>query len=474
MAEKISDSLFLYVAKLERFGYWILLLWFSLQPVFVKYFTFDGPAHLYNSVVIKQMFLHGEISSYFSVNPVLVPNWLGHVFLLLFQQVLNPVNSELLLLSLIIFFSNVFFRRFIRSFNGNIWASWLFFPFSMSFLYFMGFYNLVIAVAIMFLLLERLILLNEVKKERVKRYLILSLLFGLIYLSHLFIFLFTGFIALVLILVYSDKRKVVVNLFSLLVVSVVPLYFSILFILKQPKGMYEYIPFSGLIDELLHGRVLVVFGEPELGISTTIVLLVISAVLISFLKYHELFSKAIYISLGIIFFCLTLYFALPNSNGFIGYVSVRLSLLFFVSLIIYLSLAYRENEYFNFLFLFFVVAVTLVSVKRTRQFWGNYSAMNNNYKEMLFVAKNVIPNNCIIYLKNKPEHWFFPHIDNYLGVFSENVVIIESNYELAQKYFPLIENSEESLKGLKVIEVEFNLDGSGDGYVYRGAFISIK
>ncbi len=474
MVKKTKKNILLYANKLERFGYLGVLVWFSLQPFLAQYFTFDGPAHLYNSVAINQMWFQGAISNYFMINPVLVPNWLGHLILFLFQQVLNPINSELLLLSLIIFISNVFFRKLIKSLRGNIWATWLFFPFSMSFLYFMGFYNLVIAIAIMFLLLEQLILLGRKKEKKLKNYLLLALLFLLIYFSHLFIFLFTGFVSAILILAYSEKAKVVINLLKLLAVSILPLFLSIIFISKQPKGNYEYISFPELIEELLHGRILTVFGDPEVMLSTSIVSLIIIATLISLLKYSKLRSKEIYINLSIVLFCLTLYFILPNANGYIGFISVRFSLLIYISLIVYLSQSYKRIETFNFILLLFVGTITLISIKRTRQFFGNYTAMNRDYKEVLFVAKNVIPNNCIISLKNKPNHWFYPHLDNYLGIYKKNVVIIESNYELPQKYFPLIKNSNISTDTLKIIEVEFYSDSNNKESIYQSPFISVK
>lgn len=462
---------------LEVFFYYLIIVYFSVQPFFANYFTFDGPAHLYNSNLLNQIIAGNDINLAVTVNSILVPNWSGHFLLAIFQFFIDPVWSEQLLLCLIILLTNISFRRLIIALEGNVWASWLFFPFVTSFIFFMGFYNLSIGVLLMFFFLEQFILTLKSNDVKHKQHFFLAILFIAIYFSHLFIFLYTGLTSILIILYYSKKELILKNLIKLLLISIAPLILVVLFLLSQPKGVYEFIPKMELLIDLFEGRIVNVFGDPETNISTAISLSIILTLILPFVLFFKtLFIKPVYFLTSSILLCLIMYFILPNANGYVGFISVRLLLLTFINIIILIAITYQRIPSLKPLLIISAIILSSFSILRTINFSKSYGQMEGNYLEVLKVAKEVIPKNSIIIITNKSNHWFYPHLDNYLGVYNKNVWLKNSNYEMWNNYFPLIEkeNSSSNLKHFKVIEVEFNPKDIYNDALYESEFISIK
>jgi hypothetical protein len=460
---------------IEVTAYYLLLLYFSLQPFFSNYFTFDGPAHLYNANLINQIISDNLISDFVNINSILVPNWSGHFLLSVFQLFLDPLLSERLLLCLIIFFTNFLFRRLIIILSGNVWASWLLFPFVTSFLFFMGFYNLSVAIFLLFLFLERYIKLFLTEKKTFKNYLLIGVLFLCIYFSHLFIFLFSGLLALFITLYFSSKKEVLKNLTALLLSSIIPLVLSVLFLLSQQRGVYEFIPKMKLLYDLLEGRIVTVFGDNEIEISSNIavVILIITAFPITY--YSRLQLKSVYYLVASLIICFIMYLMLPNSNGHVGYISLRFVLLIFINLIVFIALSYNRIKVLKPILITCSIIIALIAIKRTKNLSESFQQMQPNFNEVIFVSKNIIPNNSIVKIKSKSNHWFYSHLDNYLGVYSENVFLINSNYELENNYFPLVkkENIDKDYNGFNIIEVAFNPIEKMENTLYQSSFIVV-
>ena len=71
--------------RLEPLFFYLIVLLYLIPVLAFKFFpTVDGPAHLYNSNLIFELWTNtdGPISNYFQFNNTITPNWSGHFLLL--------------------------------------------------------------------------------------------------------------------------------------------------------------------------------------------------------------------------------------------------------------------------------------------------------------------------------------------------------------------------------------------------------
>jgi hypothetical protein len=134
----------------------LTLLATALWPVWgnVYFLTNDGPCHLYNARILRDMLL-GHNTAYFgewfSLNPNIEPNWLNHFLLAGFQLVLPPIVSEKLFLTLYILGFAWSFRYLARSvYPANDALIFLAMPFIFHKVFLMGFFNFSASVVLFF------------------------------------------------------------------------------------------------------------------------------------------------------------------------------------------------------------------------------------------------------------------------------------------------------------------------------------
>jgi len=128
----------------NRLFYTLLVL--HLIPLFFgKYFlTQDGPSHLYNAFILKDMILnhHSIYAQYFDINKVPNPNWLVSVFYALAMMVLPAFLAEKIFLVLYVLLLPLSFRFLIRQINpGSGFMALLIFPLVYNITFFLGFFN---------------------------------------------------------------------------------------------------------------------------------------------------------------------------------------------------------------------------------------------------------------------------------------------------------------------------------------------
>ena len=93
-------KLFARASKHERW-FFLAVTILNLFPIFISKFfpTLDGPSHLYNSNLIVNLLFNSEgLSSFFALNPELVPNWSGHFILAAFNSIMPAFVAEKILL----------------------------------------------------------------------------------------------------------------------------------------------------------------------------------------------------------------------------------------------------------------------------------------------------------------------------------------------------------------------------------------
>jgi hypothetical protein len=436
----------------------------NLLPVISTRFvpTLDGPAHLYNATLIKYLlFSQNELlSSFFCFTRGPVPNWSGHFILSVFNLFLPGWAAEKILLVGYLVGLPIAFRYLVKAINqNNYFLCYLIFPFIYSYLFFLGFYNFCIALVFLFWTLGFCIRKQNVPLNK-KDLFSLFILFTVTYFSHVFVFmvlLFIIFMQLVFDLISKEKSSNSLAFFKeskkkagiLLFTSFPAILMVIYYFYSHPTMTnFSYINKDELIRWLRNVRPVIGYNfiDEERYAEKIAYVLIVLCLIAFYKKTRELYQNFnrsalfrekissllhstdvwLFASIGM----LILYFKLPDSDGSAGYVTVRLELLFFMLLILWLS---AQNLPLRLTTI--MVIVTLF-----------YSFQLNSYEEKIigelnatattcYEAADYIEPNSIVLPINYASHGMMGHFSNYLGL--EKPVVILDNYECATGYFPL-------------------------------------
>ena len=458
-------------ARASKHEKWVFLsvTILNLFPIFLgKFFpTLDGPSHLYNSNLIVNLLFNSEgLSSFYALNPELVPNWSGHFILSVFKSVLPAFLAEKILLLTYFIGLPYAFRSLVTQVNAkNILASYLIFPFLYSYPFMLGFYNFSLALGFMLLALSYWLKHQEDIYSSNKAKMVMFVLFMLTYFSHLIVFA----VLLLILGIYvvfdfiqkftidnTDAKSLFKNAgkktLALLITSALPfILFSNYFMKRSSTGSEIYIEPSILIKALFDLRPLIVynmsFEKQYTQIIFFVLLFLALAVLVKKVLYFFKKQKVIkensetnsghlrWVWLLSALVMLVLYFTLPDANGSGSFISVRFALLFFLCFLIWLA-----SHNFPIWLMRISVLVVLVC---------NGILISNYIKTIREQSKIALDcNSASESIKDKsvilPLKYGGPsvglHFSNYLGV--DKPLVILKNYECVTGYFPVIWNQE--------------------------------
>lgn len=441
---------------------------FNLLPLLSgTYFpTLDGPAHLYNAKIIQQLLTNhpSVFDDFFAYNPELVPNWTSHVLLVLLSKIMPLYLAEKVILVGFLIALPYAFRYFIKTITkGASYLSFLIFPFTYSYFFFLGFYNFSISLVFLFILLAFWIK-NYEKTNHLKQFLFLSLGIAIMYFSHIFVFavllLSMGIYVIAkgiqsLMLKEQTTKKVIVFSFIkagiLLASSLFPLMLFVDYFLdRQHVGGEVFLSHQELIDGLTQIRLLITLNLEIESIQTKRVFLALVALILLTIavrvwgKYQSSnYEKKPSVLLRVfrlndawllVSFCmLLLYFILPDANADAGYVSPRLALLFFLFLIVWIA----THAIPKWIGVPIVLLLLVVQFKRVNYFRESIKVIDPFVVEYVKVSE-LIDENAVVLPINQTNNWLFGHFSNYLGL-SKPMILLE-NYECDQTYFPLVWN----------------------------------
>lgn len=445
--------------SLEKY-FFLLITGLNIIPIISgKFFpTLDGPAHLYNSQLINSLLFDSNslLSTFFNFNKEAVPNWTGHIFLSFFNLFLPAFLAEKIFLLFYMIGLPLSFRILIKniSTNNNL-ISYLIFPFTYSFIFILGFYNFSIALIFLIITLNYWIK-HEENISSMKNIFQLFLLITLTYFSHIFVFGILMFIILLhistrAIIRIIDKsnllKEIVIESFRKLGVLLLSsfihlLLFSYYFYSHSNSENNIFLNYTELTDWLKKIRPIIAYNTIVEEVYTKKIfyaILSISVIAIYNrvneiqLKKRITFRNIIRVSDVWLFssICiLILYFKLPDSDGSAGFVSVRLGLLFFLILIIWLSTQYYRKWYS----LLIVGFVLYCNFKLNIYYTSVTNELNKVAIECNNASEYILPNSIILPL-NYSDNWLYPHFSNYIGV--DKPMVILENYEGTTGYFPL-------------------------------------
>lgn len=454
---------------LERYIYMLVLLLNLIPLLVVQFFpTVDGPAHLYNANIINSLLFenHSNINTFFSFNAEPVPNWTGHAILAFFSLFLPSFLAEKALLLIYMIGLPLAFRGLIRTVAPErIWWSYFIFPFTYSLVFFFGFYNF--SFSLIFLLLT----LNFwIKQEHYSfSFKFLMSLFFLIaatYFSHIFVFGILLFllglhVAIQAVFSWLESKESLKSVFQnaskraaiLLISSVLPLVLFAQYFLSRPHlGQDVYLQTSELVDWLRNMRpIIALHFNHEEPYTTTIayVLLALTCVAI-FNSANNIFKQLtssktdfknwflsnakvpvfwLMAALLMLFF----YFKFPDSDGYAGFITIRLGMLFFLFYVLWLA-SQKISVWIGFL----SVLIVLFCNFKLNSFYLEETKRHNEVAQDIYRAASFIETNSIVLPIDYSADWFDIHFSNYMGI--DKPMVILENYECNHGYFPLVWN----------------------------------
>lgn len=425
-------------------------MFFNLLPVFLvnTFVTLDGGAHGYNTNILHDLLFNdgNSYGDYFKLNHELVPNLTSHIIFLALTSFLPYAIAEKILVASFLLFLPIFYRRLVLYYQpSNTFASYLIIPFTHYSLLYLGFYNFSIALVLMLACI--LYWLKNKIQMSFKNYLLLFCIFTLIYFSHVFVFaitlLFIGFdVGLNTI---KDLTQSKVNRLSTLTnfiktstpLAIIASPFLVLMFLyfkKRPcLGHDKFLTDEQIFRMFKDVEVLVPFNEKFEEYSAWF-FYGLSALFV-FILFHRIkkknFTSVIKDTWLILSTVLVwLLFKFPDDDGYAGYISIRFVILFYIFILIWLSI--HELKPIWYLIIIVVFCYPYLQLrKENRHSERSFNIELEKTKQALMLIKE----NKTLVSFNFSDNWLAGHFANYLAT-DKNIIVLD-NYEAYTGYFPV-------------------------------------
>lgn len=441
----LKDSQFKHT-KIDKVSLGMMVLFYlpiAVSIVFILsvkiYPTVDGPAHLYNSQIIKELLFNKStpFNSYYEFNKVLVPNWLDHFILAFFSTFVPLLWVQKLILVLIILGQALIFNKIILKINpANKLLSVLVLPFIFSDFFHEGFYNQQLSFLLLFIFIYWRLCNQVVNNDSSMYYWMLFMFSILFWFSNIVTYVLFGLMVGLEILIKEWKLKssliaVVKRYWRLIIVFLPTLYLSLIFVFSTKMVTTEKsINLANKFILLFRLDPIIIFdtpGESRLTIPIAIILLL----LLIFGLNKSGSNKSM---LGVIKICALFLFIsfwlLPNEAG-AGMLSYRFATLFYLMLIILIA---EKNLKISIIIPAAVLITSIqlgLTFKRHNGTIRDYAQISQNYYEI----GQDLPKGATVWPISFNTNWFIGHSNNYLGI--NKSAINYENYEAYNPWFPI-------------------------------------
>lgn len=448
------------------FLFFLALIVFACAPIWAYeyFFNLDGTAHLYSAYLMLQL-LKGnpQITEIYAFNSFAIPNSSGHWLMVLLLNFFSPIAVTRIIMTLTFagFVASIGWLRLKIVGREGLKTSLLIGAvIGLNWFWFMGFYNFMIGITGLIFTLGLFYGWREEMNWR--RSIILSLLFLLVYFSHIISF---GILAgsVFLLAFFGDRSKLKKTLIwiSLAILPVLPFVYRYRSLtandggfdptwhnLENPRSVLTWISRIATADplQLIGERTLPFthahseyfrFLAPILWL--LIAFLFLTAVTIYTRKKSEIFSRK-YLPFLLLFIVSILAATFsPDSVGYShgGYIRERFllcALTFFVP-IFWLGKSIRLKRIAQFCLLFIIAY-------QTAALWEFSRETNRDAKEFL-VAGEVLNETdktmaSVILMEQAPRFYSRPlaQMSDLFG-FEKNVIVWD-NYEIGHYIFPIV------------------------------------
>ena len=430
----------------EKYLFLSLVAVHLLPVILLEYFvTHDGPAHVYSASIIDRLLSGDLLSAYFYIfNPFPVPNWLGHALLSFLNLFLNGNVSERIIICLYIAGLPVSFRYFLLALNPSAqWASYLCFPFIYSLLFYLGFYNFLLGMPVLFFSLTFLIR-HENNLSR-KSLIAIALLGLLLYFCHLFALAFfilaaaalaaTDFFNALREKKPKDFFKQIYRKAQWLLIALTPctlLMLGFLITHREKGDTFGAMIKSEALYNLFIARPLITLRfDVELDYAVTIscafwLLLLYS--IVSFSRNLRFEKKSVLLVISVLL--LIAYFFVPDQLGSGSFVSHRLLMFFYLFALLWIGTnAIPKPVRISSSFFFVLISVIFLSYH-----YEESKSLSNDAREFVSAADSIKTGSVVLPV-GYSGNWMHANVSNYISA-DKNIVMLD-NYEAAMPHFPL-------------------------------------
>jgi hypothetical protein len=440
----------------------IILIGLYLTPIWIfQYFpSQDSPSHLENAKIILDHFLqNGSLSQqYYSINHKLIPNLITYPLLVLLLTVFSPLVAEKIVLSIFVVGFPLSIRYALNSINPDSnYISFLAFPFIYNYPFQMGFLNYSYSVIILLMTFGYYIKYHD--NIKTANILLLSILSVALFFSHLLslaiLYSFIVIYEVTAILIkgkISTKTNTIINSFNWgwlknglkIVIAFLPsIILCVNYLFQQEGGKLAWVSPLKLTAYLFSVSSIVLFDSSNILLALLLGILIILLVIFGIKQKFD--QRSITPWDGILATVILLYFFLPDEMGGGSIINLRINLLVWIVMILWLGANYhyyRPKE-------IIIIYIMIVSLNLLTFITVKYAEYNVFIKDYMLVS-NFIKNNStmIRILSYKPNnfpsgneggHWrvnYLYHTDGYIA--AEKNVVTFNNYEAMVGYFPVL------------------------------------
>lgn len=463
----------------------LLLTLLNLLPLFPDLFftTLDGPAHLYNARLIGDLALsHGsQASEFFRFNPDNLTNFTGHLFLLALLQVFSAGTAEKILIAAILISFPYAFRFVVRRMQpSHPILTWLVFPLSWSSMLFHGFFNFLIGTVFALFALGLWIQPEQKYKRSALGWIFLLLLLAA--LSHIFAFAVGCFLcglwtiwrmssgtrekgARFPRLSYAQGLR---NLLALGLTALPGLFILTHYLWFGNHGNQtgETVSIGTSLNDIRIFKSAIAYTDSEqMYTAKWFYLLVLAGGVALWMRWimrkrdalkrkasalkSGLFQYSDFLLISSLLFLL-LFIISDQLTDRQMYLQDRLIFFAFILLTGWIALQQYPRWFTGILVFLALFVSTALMLNR----WPHMRSNAVMAQEAYLMASKLEPRS-VIYPVSFSSNWQHAHVSNYMAVDHELIVL--SNYECSQGYFPLVYQKE---KGLQVAALNSWLVGS--------------
>lgn len=433
---------------------------FNTSIVFsLHYFlTQDSGAHAFNSNILYNLLFDDKAaySHFFSLNTELVPNMTSHYVMLVFNAFLPFDVAEKLTLLIYFISFPLLFRKLIYLFNKNsTFLIFLIFPFTHFCVLYYGFYNF--AYGILFFLLGIIYWVSNRRKFKLKQIILFFIIVTMNYFSHLVAFIslfmfcavfeFLDFLIQIKTENLSNriKSKIILS-FKLILSFSIPLTLTFIYFNNRPSREKSFLPIEKLHDIIINGEIFTSYNVFEERFSKPLFWLLTFLFLYAFItkieKYRLTRKISRVIELSDVFFVFSLiffylFYTQPNSDGYGGYISIRLALFAQLILIMWICSTIKRDIKIEFVSLFIIIYLSynIFEGKKNGLAW-----LNAQFKDFEGAIEKIKDGDIIVPVYfSENYNWLGGHFSNYLG--ADKKAIVLENYEASSGYFPVVWNN---------------------------------
>ena len=438
--------------------YAILVL--NCLPVLVNKFflTLDGPSHLYNASIIRELVVGNSqlLRAFYEFNPVLTPNWTSHFLLAILGFIFSGWFAEKIFILANLILLPLAFRYAVLSVSpGNKTLSFLIFPFCYTFLFQCGFFNFHLAFILMFFIAGWWY--RRRNSPTPANVIGLAVLLAISFFSHAVVFAVTALLLFLLMLAAGRGQGAsfrpigsgILKRTAILLLAAVPVLILMAVFLSDAPSGFPTTPLTraDMSLWLLQVKPLILFNTDKEWKFTVLfniffLSIIVYAVLGRIRQFRaaraggrsmrdalaaSLKSSDMVLLLSAVVLCL--YYVVPYNSG-AGVMSDRLVVIFFMTLILWLAL--QELPKWPRIAATGAVLIlnfTLMAVHFPP--FSNGSRLAGEFEQ----ASGYIREESVVLPVNWSSTWILGHVSGYLG--SKKPVVLLDNYEALTAWFPL-------------------------------------